>query len=537
MIRMRVRNRPVGTSLRRIRESARVGGFGASGRKTFWWAFVMLMGLSTAWTVATPLMGVPDEPAHVIKAAAVVRGELAGREKPGVGTFRFVDVPAGIAYFDTFGCFAQQPEVTPACVPPFRGDPNELVEGRTSAGNYNPVYYFLTGLPSLVTTGSKAVYGMRLVNSLVSCFFLALAFAALSQMRLRKWAMVATAVSVTPMVLFLNGAVNPNSLEYATGAALLASFALLLERSGEPSAYPRLVLVITASACLLANSKGLSLLWLALMVATACLLGTWTQLRALARNPWVWGGTSVIGLASAFALYWVVGHDSLASNPFEAAGISPAEGFEIMMSRTLLYSTAYIGQFGWLEVPASVGAIVLWLGLAAVLVLSAAVLGRGRPRAATIFLLAALLLLPPILQAQAVETMGIVWQGRYILAVFVPLLIVSGMALDRVDAQSSHFSAPMAVSLKGMALLLAFLHFWTYAETLQRYVKGWGGDHPWPDMLSNPSWQPPGGTMLCLIFFGATLALTLWMIHLAIDSERRAARVGVPPLAAADSAD
>lgn len=94
----------------------------------------------------------------------------------------------------------------------FAGDPDEVVEGRTSAGNYNPVYYALTGLPSLATSGSAAVYGMRLVNSLLSCVFLALAFAALSQMRQRKWAMVATVVSVTPVVLFLNGAVNPNAL-------------------------------------------------------------------------------------------------------------------------------------------------------------------------------------------------------------------------------------------------------------------------------------------------------------------------------------
>ncbi|WP_370526270.1 hypothetical protein [Pseudarthrobacter sp. NBSH8] len=38
--------------------------------------------------------------------------------------------------------------------------------------------------------------------------------------------MVSTAVAVTPMVLFLNGVVNPNSLEYATAAPLLANLAL-----------------------------------------------------------------------------------------------------------------------------------------------------------------------------------------------------------------------------------------------------------------------------------------------------------------------
>ena len=250
-------------------------------------------------------MGAPDEPAHVIKAAAVVRGEMAGLEKPGVGTYRYVSIPAGIAYLDSFDCFAQHADVTPACVKPFTGNRDELVEARTSAGNYNPVYYAVAGLPSLFSSDPGVVYAMRLVSSLRSCFFLALTFAALAQMRQRKWAMVATAVAVTPMVLFLNGVVNPNSLEYATAAALLANLALLLERSFEPAAYPRFVPIIAASGCLLANTKGLSLLWLALVVVAACILGTGTQLKALSRNPWVWGGGAAIGLSCALALYMV----------------------------------------------------------------------------------------------------------------------------------------------------------------------------------------------------------------------------------------
>ncbi|QNE15160.1 hypothetical protein [Pseudarthrobacter sp. NBSH8] len=87
-----------------------------SGRKTFWLTFLLLMGLSTAWTVATPLMGAPDEPAQVIKAAAVVRGEMAGLEKAGVGTFRYVIIPTGIAYLDSFDCFAQHADVTQGTV-------------------------------------------------------------------------------------------------------------------------------------------------------------------------------------------------------------------------------------------------------------------------------------------------------------------------------------------------------------------------------------------------------------------------------------
>lgn len=477
------------------------------------------MGLSSAWTFATPLMGVPDEPAHVIKAAAVVRGELTGREMPGGGAFQLVTVPAGIAYYDTFGCFAQKKDTPPSCVPPFSGDRSALVDARTSAGNYNPLYYAVVGLPSLVNDGAAAVYGMRLVSALLSCLFLASAFSALSQLQRRKWAVAATAAAMTPMVLFLNGAVNPNSLEYATSAALLANLVLLLERSADPGAYRRFVPVITASACVLANTKGLSLLWLALMAVTAGILGTWPQIRALSRNAWVWAGSAAIGLSCAFALYWLTRHDSLSSNPFEAAGSSPLTGAEIMLDRTFDYATGYVGQFGWLEVPAPMGAFVLWLGLGAALVMSALVLARGRGRVATVFLLAALLLLPPLLQAEAVRTIGIVWQGRYILAVFVPLLLVCGLALDRMDARG--FSPQAAAILNATAVLVALFQFWTFAHTLRRYVTGWAVDRRWFEMVTDPSWQPPGGTLLCLAGFALMLGLAVWLLRRAVRAERR----------------
>ena len=97
------------------------------------------MGLSSAWTFATPLMGVPDEPAHVIKAAAVVRGELTGREMPDGGAFQLVTVPAGIGYYDTFGCFAQKKDTPP---------PASRRSAATRANWWTP------GLPPATTTRS-----------------------------------------------------------------------------------------------------------------------------------------------------------------------------------------------------------------------------------------------------------------------------------------------------------------------------------------------------------------------------------------------
>ncbi|MEC5180757.1 hypothetical protein RCH07_002111 [Arthrobacter sp. CG_A4] len=335
--------------------------------------------------------------------------------------------------------------------------------------------------------------------------------------------MTATAAAMT-LVLFLNGAVNPNSLEYATSAALLANLVLLLERSADPRAYRRYVPLITAAACVLANTEGLSLPWLALMAVTACILGTWPQIKTLSRNAWVWAGTATIGVSCAFALYWITQHDSLSGNPFEAAGSSPLTGAEVMLDRTFDYATGYVGHFGWLDAPAPMGAYVFWLGLASALAMAAVVLARGRGRAASIFLLAALLLLPPLLQAEAVETMGIVWQGRYILAVFVPMLMVCGLALDRADPRG--FSPQAAPVLNATVVLAVVFHLWTFMQTLPRYVTGLTVDRRWIEMITDPAWQPPGGTVLCVAGFTGALALALWLLRAGVRTERRHALDG-----------
>ena len=42
-----------------------------------WWLwFLAFAAISVVWSLSTAMMGAPDEPAHAIKAVAVVRGEF-----------------------------------------------------------------------------------------------------------------------------------------------------------------------------------------------------------------------------------------------------------------------------------------------------------------------------------------------------------------------------------------------------------------------------------------------------------------------------
>ena len=122
--------------------------------------------LGLLWALATPVMGVPDEPAHVVRAASLVRGQLVGtpRTGPGGGRAYFARVPETLAW-PKVPCFAHHDSTTPACDVAPRGRGDTLVEVESFAARYSPAYYALVGLPTLVAPGKTTVYLMRLVTA------------------------------------------------------------------------------------------------------------------------------------------------------------------------------------------------------------------------------------------------------------------------------------------------------------------------------------------------------------------------------------
>ncbi|WP_232083325.1 DUF2142 domain-containing protein, partial [Arthrobacter sp. SO5] len=104
--------------------------------------------LTTLWALASPLMSVPDEPAHAIKAAAVARGQLSADTHGKQGDPAVVVVPAYFAELGPQTCTAFRPDLTAACAPQLDPTHRGPVTAATTAGNYNPFYYMLVGLPS-----------------------------------------------------------------------------------------------------------------------------------------------------------------------------------------------------------------------------------------------------------------------------------------------------------------------------------------------------------------------------------------------------
>lgn len=453
----------------------------------------LLTALVALWSLAVPLMASPDEPSHVVKAAAVARGQLSGTpnpveqsvERPGVGTL--VRLPSDFA--DALAlpnCFAFQPDQPADCqpdeLPAAQGD--VLVE--TFAGQYPPLYYALVGWPSLFLAAWPSVVAMRLVSAALSAAFLTWGAYRLTRVRGNRAGLWGFAVALTPMCLFLGGTVNPAGFEIAVAFSFWAACLALVSRDGPVGTAPLVQAVASGAALVLTRATGpvwaLAIVVITLVAAPA---GRWRRLVRLPAAPWL-GGVAV--LASLVAVGWLATHGDVVTTH----GLFP----QYASLRTTLvgifgngygYLQNMIGNFGWLDAPVPPLTSVAWylaLGALALPALSAA--RQARPRAALALGLLAVVLAPFALQVPTAADAGLVWQGRYVLplAVGLPVLAALVLRVDGTEPGETHrrlARATVPVLLVGH--VAAF--FWGS----RRYAEGLDGQV----VTLHPAWSSPVG--------------------------------------------
>lgn len=483
--------------------------------RVFGTTFAIVGVLMSLWSFATPLMAVPDEPAHAIRAAAVARGEITAPPSPTVPWQLEVHVPRYVAHTASLTCFAFDPSQSASCQPALTGDPNEIVAAPTSAGINSPIYYALVGWPTLLLSGDAALYAMRIVSALLSAALFAVAVSSLSQLSRGRWTYAAAAAAVTPMLLFLGGSINPNAVEITAAAALFTSLALVLRRPSPGALLWERAALVVASSWLLVNTRNIALLWLAIIVGVAFVLCDTDVVKGLFKRVATWVTIALAGASAFAALYWftrpqpAIPEDQLPVYP--GMGGSFVTGVQLMIDRTWDYIGAWIGLFGWIDQPAPTLAVVIWTSVFAVLILGAIVLARGRARWATILLAAASLVVPPISQGILLADYGIIWQGRYMMAIYTIVLLAAAIALNEIPQKPANPAIGKLLAVAVWALALG--HVVTFVWVLRRYVIGFGS---WIDMVRIPEWQPPGTWIGLTVLFTATVAVAAVIVLRAI---------------------
>lgn len=466
----------------------------------FWvWSGLFL----TLWSLATPLWSAPDSIAHDLRAYGAAHGNLTPappRGEQALGTVGVDRVPEGLMESArTAACSAFQPEVSAGCMTPI-GSSEKLVRFDNPAGRYIPTYYVVTGLPTLVVPLDLAMPSERAAAVLISSFLLGLALAAARTMRRPAMAMTGVVVSCSPMVLYLGGVVNPNSLEIAGMAAVGACSLAALLRPEAPlsDVLLRLSLLAGAAVCV---SRMLSPVWLAIWLGVLLVaFGAAVLRRLLERRMLVWTALPVV--ASAINCAWTFSSAGALTGTAATEKVSAWEAWSLSAARIDSGLNEVVGVFGWLDTALApreytfyIAAAVFLLGMLATAVDTRHLLGLA-------VLVAAAYVVPIAIQAAQWNSVGPVWQGRYT----IPLLLLVTMMAAMVASERSDDAFAWRLAVVGVPVtgLLAYVHVRAYFTQLRRNVGGVGGG------AFDGAWEPPLTAELQLGLYVVLVALT-WL--------------------------
>ena len=514
------------------------------------WAMftVILFCLCAAWSFVTPIGAANDEPAQLVKAASVVRGQLVGstltptleaRLSPAVRAglqncvsvhgahacdkaITVVTVPESFANFAVPSCRYLIFQNLPAdCGHGLRGSGREAI-GVTYVGRYPPLYYAIVGLPSLVWHTNTAVYLMRLLSGLLCSMFLGLAFALAALWSRSRLLVLAVAVTASPMAIMFGAVVNPSGLEIAAATCVwTGGLILVLDRTSEPPTSLVVATGVAASAMVL--SRGLSPLWLAVISGSLAVLAP-GSLRVLFRSRTVRIAAVAVALVTLLAVGYIVWAHALSVYPAGQpvpVGTSTWAIARLALGRTGLIVNEFVGTFGWTFTSSPLFVMGLWVFSASTVLVLGLVLSLRRHAAVIIALIVGSLLVPTALMVSQAHKDGLVWQARDGFPLYAGTLLVAGAVAFRNQA-------PIRVDLGGipnirwatrrLALLLsicvATVQIGDFSWSLRRYTVGLGSTIN-PFGHGRATWNPPVPPIILFLIVGSAAVAYGWWIVLS----------------------
>lgn len=462
-------------------------------------AFAVLAAMGTAWSLATPLGAAPDEGNHIVRSAAVVRGEFTGTSEPGIPPL-FLSVTAPETYVAAIKaplCFVFNERTPAGCEPPLTRS-TRAARVSLYVARYQPFYYALVGLPTLVFADSIGFYLVRLLSLLICDALLAFAVAAVVCTARSPLFLAGLVIAVTPEVLYLSAVINPSSLEVSAAVALWT--ALLAWVRCLPDDPPRYLVVWAGVAGVaLSLARPPSPLWT--LLCFACLAPMWAgrqRLRSLVRRWDVRLASVAVVAAALVSVVWTV--SERATMTMTTTLPPPGSSVFAILQGAIGQATDYvhqaIGVFG-LGTRSLQVVLIVWLCSLGGLLL----LGHGRAdrrrQFALAFVVVAAAAVPTATVAAAAPTHGFIGFGRY----FVPLYVGVPLAAGAIapSAREDFRIAKTVTAFAGAAQVLTF--YWA----LHRYLVGQGGPLS-PTSLVAGAWRPPlPGVVLDIGFAGLVI--------------------------------
>lgn len=478
-------------------------------RRWWWTAFVAFFVLGGLWSFGTPLYGGPDEPAHVVKAAGVVRAQLVGDQvEGGKGFQRTMDVPAGFAIAQqSIECWRFDLIQPATCGEAVVGPSGAQAAVLTTASRHPPFYYLPVGLPTWLGAAPWVVHLMRLISVAIAAYFVAGAFDSSGRLANPLIRRLGLAATLTPSIVGWSSVVNPSGVEISAAVCLIAT--LLVIGSDAERADPGLLWRAGVAAAVMALSRHLAPVWLVVIVGVFAVLFGSSVISAVARRRASRGPLLLAVAAGIVQVLWV-----LIARPLSGIddgtypAVSVADAFRGALGMGERNITHLVGIFGWNNPRAPYAVEVSWLLVLGAFIVFGFAIGRRRELFALGLAIATVVALPVLFETyQASQDGGFLWQARYTapIAVLVPLL-----AAHVVAAHPVGFALRESRLAGVVAAILWFGHVGSYWAAVRRFSVGTDGSWIW---MIEPGWRPPlAPAVLHFLAFVVAAAIFVWVL-------------------------
>jgi hypothetical protein len=489
----------------------------------------VLVGLLVlVWILATPPSAGPDEPDHVERGAALVRGQVDPTRSGATG-FDAYTLPPWVGFPDPV-CFAFDSFAPASCATSLPTPSGPDIEFASRAADYPVWGHLLPGLGTF-TGGELSPLATRLLGALVPVLLIGVALHLATR---TGWGPAgALLLATTPMAWFLFAVVSPSGVVIAGGIALWSA---LVRSNRRPDGWSRWLTALAWASLVLPRRDGL--VWAVTILSVVLIwrpLGLRQWFHTVGRGPQIvillstlatmaWGATS--GSSSGQMLvvvpllpFVVVAARRWFATPSMSAPVARVAGavglavvalgfaalvmvrrpggfdrevLRIIVGRTGLHLDEAIGVLGWLDTPIPDTMAMLWLVTLGVLAGACVVRDARRDLLAAAAVILIGVAASWVLEMSQGDPTGTYWQGRY----YLPFLAGAPIVLGCVPARVGRFVGAVSLVILNVAL----------AAAMRRWAVGNAGPMvPW-------AWDtydtvvPPA----LLLVASALLSVALW---------------------------
>ncbi|MEM1332841.1 MAG: DUF2142 domain-containing protein [Actinomycetota bacterium] len=479
---------------------------------------VLVAALATivlGWIVVLPPSAGSDEPGHVVRSAALVRGQLEDEGYLNVIFGGSYELPAWVGWPEP-ECWAFKLDVPVTCSTLLDEPTGSELRG-TRAADYPVWGHLLPGVPTLLVDGPIGNRLARVFHAVIPVGLMAAAL--LVSARRSRMAATGVLVAITPVALFNAATVNPSGLVIAGGIALWVALAggSAGARGGvPPDRATRWLAAAGWAAMVLPRRDGLIYAGVILAIALGIGVSSTASLRRLLTlRP-----ALLVGASTFAALAWAATSDAsssrllllvpalpaaalglrlallrsgwsrrrLAASLAALGGLAAVVGVVFVQRRDPLLDTVKwrqivaetagdlfesFGVLGWLDAPMPTSFAYLFVGVVGALV---GVVALARPSGLvppTVVLLTGILL-SWWLTASQVDGSPEYWQGRYYLPLLVgvPILLGSVREIDSLT-DTRRFT-------QGIGVVVAIVSVVALGGAMRRFAVGIDGTMaPW----------------------------------------------------------